>query len=149
MSFFVNDKFEAGDLIVNVGLRYEAINQANVDLKNYDNPPLDKNATIVAADHKDYGFKDMPTQTYLLPRIGLGFPISDQSTFHLNYGKYVQMAPMNRLYRSRGSGASSWGLEPVRETKFEMGYGTLIGDLASLDFTVFSRNPQGQISRDV
>ncbi|HJL71709.1 MAG TPA: TonB-dependent receptor, partial [Candidatus Poseidoniia archaeon] len=149
MSFFVNDKFEAGDLIVNVGLRYEAINQANVDLKNYDNPPLDKNATIVAADHAEYGFKDMPTQTYLLPRIGLGFPISDQSTFHLNYGKYVQMAPMNRLYRSRGSGASSWGLEPVRETKFEMGYGTLIGDLASLDFTVFSRNPQGQISRDV
>jgi hypothetical protein len=149
MSFYVNDKFEAGDLIVNVGLRYEAINQANVDLLDYDNPPLDKNATIVAADHAEYGFKDMSTQTYLLPRIGLGFPISDQSTFHLNYGKYVQMAPMNRLYRSRGSGASSWGLEPVRETKFEMGYGTLIGDLASLDITVFSRNPQGQVSRDI
>ena len=149
MSFYVNDKFEAGDLIVNVGLRYEAINQANVDLKDYDNPPLDKNATIVAADHAQYGFKDMPTQNYLLPRSGIGFTISDQSTFHLNDGKYVQMAPMNRLYRSRGSGASSWGLDPVRETKFEMGYGTLIGDLASLDLTVFARNPQGQISRDV
>ncbi|MBC8344741.1 MAG: TonB-dependent receptor [Candidatus Marinimicrobia bacterium] len=149
MSFYVNDKFEAGDLIVNVGLRYEAINQANVDLMDYNNPPLDKNYTIVAADHATMGFKDMPTQTYLLPRIGLGFPITDRSTFHLNYGRYVQMAPMSRLYRSRGSGTSSWGLKPVRETKFEMGYGTLIGDLASVDITVFARNPQDQISRDI
>ncbi len=149
MSFYVNDKFEAGDLIVNVGLRYEAINQANKDLRDYDNPPLDKNYTIVAADHPTMGFKDMPTQTYLLPRIGLGFPITDRSNFHLNYGRYVQMAPMSRLYRSRGSGTSSWGLKPVRETKFEMGYGTLIGDVASVDITVFARNPQDQISRDV
>ena len=150
MSFYVNDKFEAGDLIVNVGLRYEAINQANVDLKDYDNPPLDRNYTIVAADHSEYGFKDMPTQSYLMPRVALGFPISDKSTFRLNYGKYVQMAPMSYLYRSRGSGASSWGLKPVRETKFEVGYGTLLGDgLASLDLTVFTRNPQDQISRDV
>ncbi len=149
MSFYVNDKFEAGDLIVNVGLRYEAINQANKDLMDYDNPPLDKNYTIVAADHATMGFKDMPTQTYLLPRIGLGFPITDRSNFHLNYGRYVQMAPMSRLYRSRGSGTSSWGLKPVRETKFEMGYGTLIGDVASVDITVFARNPQDQISRDV
>ena len=149
MSFYVNDKFEAGDLIVNVGLRYEAINQANKDLMDYDNPPLDKNYTIVAADHATMGFKDMPTQTYLLPRIGLGFPITDRSNFHLNYGRYVQMAPMSRLYRSRGSGTSSWGLKPVRETKFEMGYGTLIGDVASVDITVFARNPQDQISRDI
>ncbi|MDD9880322.1 MAG: TonB-dependent receptor [Candidatus Marinimicrobia bacterium] len=148
MSFYVNDKFEAGDLIVNVGLRYEAINQANKDLKDYNNPPLDKNATIVGAEHPDYGFKDMITQSYFLPRIGLGFPISDRSTFHLNYGKYVQMAPMNQLYRSRGSGRSSWGLKPVRETKFEIGYGTLIGDVASIDVTLFSRNPQDQIGED-
>jgi hypothetical protein len=148
MSFYINDKFEAGDLIVNAGLRYEAINQANVDLKDYNNAPLDKNATIVAADHAEYGFKDMPTQSYLMPRIGLGFPISDKSTFHLNYGRYVQMAPMSQLYRSRGSGTSSWGLEPVKETKFEVGYGTLIGEIASLDITVFSRNPQDQVSRD-
>ena len=148
MAFYVNDKFEAGDLIVNVGLRYEAINQANKDLKNYDNPPLDKNATIVAPDHPEYGFKDMPTQSYLLPRIGLGFPISDRSTFRLNYGKYVQMAPMSQLYRSRGSGRSSWGLTPVRETKFEVGFGTLIGDVASVDLTVFTRNPQDQIGED-
>ena len=47
-SAFINDKFEAGDLIVNVGLRYEAINQANKDLKDYNNPPIDKNGTIVA-----------------------------------------------------------------------------------------------------
>ena len=148
LSFYVNDKFEAGDLIVNVGLRYEAINQANKDLKDYNNPPLDKNATIVAADDPNYGFKDMPTQSYLMPRVGLGFPISDKSTFHLNYGKYVQMAPMGYLYRSRGSGGSSWGLLPTRETKFEVGYGTLIGDFASVDLTVFTRNPQDQIGED-
>jgi hypothetical protein len=147
-SFYINDKFEAGDLIVNAGLRYEAIDQANVDLIDYDNPPLNKNATIVAADDPNFGFKPMATQSYLMPRIGLGFPISDKSTFHLNYGKYVQMAPMSQLYRSRGNGTSSWGLKPIRETKFEIGYGTLIGDVASLDITVFSRNPQDQISRD-
>jgi len=147
-SAYINDKFEAGDLIVNVGLRYEAINQANKDVMDYDNPPIDKNATIVGADHPDYGFKDMPTQSYLMPRIGLGFPLSDKSQFHLNYGKYVQMAPMGYLYRSRGSGQSSWGLKPVRETKFEIGYGTLIGDVAALDITVFTRNPKDQIGED-
>ena len=30
---YVNDKFEAGDLIVNAGLRYEAINQLILILK--------------------------------------------------------------------------------------------------------------------
>ena len=147
-SMYVNDKFEAGDLIVNAGVRYEAINQANVELKDFNNPPLDRNYRIVAADDPNYGFKDMATQTYLLPRIGLGFPISDQSSFRLNYGKYVQMAPMNRLYRSRASGTSSWGLLPTRETKFEVGYGTLLGDVASVDITVFTRNPEDQVSRD-
>ena len=125
-SMYVNDKFEAGDLIVNAGLRYEAINQANLDLKDWNNPPIDRNYEIVDPFHPQYGYKDMPTQTYLLPRLGLGFPISDQSSFKLNYGKYVQMAPMNRLYRSRASGWSSWGLLPTRETKFEVGYGTLL-----------------------
>ena len=148
-SMYVNDKFEAGDLIVNAGLRYEAINQANLDLKDWNNPPIDRNYEIVDPFHPQYGYKDMPTQTYLLPRIGLGFPISDKSSFKLNYGKYVQMAPMNRLYRSRASGWSSWGLLPTRETKFEVGYGTLIGDVASIDLTVFTRNPEDQISRDV
>ncbi|MFL3026376.1 MAG: carboxypeptidase regulatory-like domain-containing protein [Candidatus Neomarinimicrobiota bacterium] len=148
-SMYVNDKFEAGDLIVNAGLRYEAINQANLDLKDFDNPPIDRNYEIVDAWHPQYGYKEMPTQTYILPRLGLGFPISDQATFHLNYGKYVQMAPMNRLYRSRASGWSSWGLLPTRETKFEIGYGTLIGDVASVDLTVFTRNPEDQVSRDV
>jgi hypothetical protein len=147
-SAYINDKFEAGDLVVNVGLRYEAINQANVDLIDYSNPPIDKNGTIVAASDPKFGFKDMPTQNYLMPRIGLGFPLSDRSQFHLNYGKYVQMAPMGYLYRSRGSGQNSWGLKPVRETKFEIGYGTLIGDVASLDVTVFTRNPQDQIGED-
>ena len=149
MAFYLNDKFEAGDLVVNAGIRYEAINQANVDLKDYDNPPLDKNYAIVAAEDPKYGFKEMPTQSYILPRLGLGFPITDVASFHLNYGRYVQMAPMYRLYRSRGSGYSSWGLKPTQETKFEMGYGTLIGDVASLDLTVFARNPKDQISRDV
>ena len=148
-SMYVNDKFEAGDLIVNAGLRYEAINQANLDLKDWNNPPIDRNYEIVDPFHPQYGYKDMPTQTYLLPRLGLGFPISDQSSFKLNYGKYVQMAPMNRLYRSRASGWSSWGLLPTRETKFEVGYGTLIGDVASIDLTVFTRNPEDQVSRDV
>jgi len=148
-SMYVNDKFEAGDLIVNAGLRYEAINQANLDLKDFDNPPLDRNYEIVDPFNEQYGFKDMPTQTYLLPRLGLGFPISDQASFRLNYGKYVQMAPMNQLYRSRASGWSSWGLLPTRETKFEIGYGTLIGDVASIDLTVFTRNPEDQVSRDV
>jgi len=149
VSFYVNDKFETGDLIVNLGLRYESIDQANIDLKDYANPPLDRNYTIVAADDPTYGFKPMPSQSYLLPRIGLGFPISDRATFHLNYGRYVQMAPMSYLYRSRGSGISSWGLEPVKEDKFEIGYGQLIGDIASVDITVFSRNPYDQVSRDL
>ncbi len=149
MAFYINDKFEAGDLIVNLGLRYESINQANVDLKDYANPPLDRNYTIVAAEDANYGFKDMPAQSYLLPRIGLGFPITDRATFHLNYGRYVQMAPMGYLYRSRGSGISSWGLEPVKEDKFEIGYGQLIGNFASIDITVFSRNPYDQVARDL
>ena len=79
-SMYVNDKFEAGDLIVNAGLRYEAINQANLDLKDFDNPPIDRNYEIVDPFHPQYGYKEMPTQTYILPRLGLGFPISDQAT---------------------------------------------------------------------
>jgi outer membrane receptor protein involved in Fe transport len=130
MAFFIQDKFELKDLILNVGFRYDMIDGKNQVF----NPETGGNTNIVitnantiaeqvyATDKNDNGVldpkeytSDAPTDddatgkphqinatstTQISPRIGIAFPVTDKTVFHAQYGRYLQNPELSRQYIS-------------------------------------------------
>ncbi|NOZ07999.1 MAG: TonB-dependent receptor [FCB group bacterium] len=139
---YVNDKIELEDMILNVGLRYDYFNsntQAAADWNDIwiTNGRIDRDLS---------NFKDVKAQTYISPRIGFSFPVTDRTKFHSQYGKYIQQPILDRLYLadSRLAANLSQGnmtvspnpsLKPERTTQYEVGFTQQLGSYAALDIT--------------
>ncbi|MCU0645572.1 MAG: TonB-dependent receptor, partial [bacterium] len=86
-ALYFQDKMEFEGLIANVGLRfdfYDLNTQYFLD-KFY---PL-RDPKLV---------KETELYTRLQPRIGISFPVSEYSVFHLNYGTFTQRPNFNQLF---------------------------------------------------
>ena len=129
-AFFVQDKFEVSDLIVNIGMRYDHVDPANKVF----NPATGGNQNIIitdagtlaetvyytdldgdgAGDPMEYMYSeptaddtkgklhqvDVPVSAQWSPRIGLAFPVTDKTVFHATYGKYLMPVKFDYLYIS-------------------------------------------------
>lgn len=114
---YLQDKMEFQGMILNVGLRYDyyAPNRdwfATRDLFNLSvNPDYDR-ALDPDGDQIDtdgdikYSYQnvlDKPREAarsyhMLSPRLGVSFPIADNSVLHFNYGHFYQMPPLDRMF---------------------------------------------------
>ena len=152
-AFYINDKIEKDDLVVNAGIRVDAYNMDDFALDDVLNPPFEAADFTVDAE----GLLESETKVVIQPRLGLGFPISDQAVFHLQYGKFVQMPDLNRAFNGRAilslhmggqnfiPNPTGFALEPVVTEQFEVGFGYQLGNVAALDATVFAKNTTGQL----
>jgi len=153
LSFYVNDKIEKDDLVVNAGIRVDSYNMDDWVMVDPDNPGYDESGASFLEDQ----LTDASTHTVIQPRLGLGFPVSDKAVFHLQYGKFVQMPDMAQAFKSRSQLAlylggqnfinnpSGFDLDPVVTEQFEVGFGYQLGNIAALDMTVFAKNTTGQL----
>ncbi len=129
-AFYLQDKYEIEDLILNIGARYDYIDAAN-HIWNEEtggsqniviNTVGQLAATVYATDIDENGVLDpveyrhsmptledstgrsqrvaAPTRSMISPRIGLAFPVTDRTVFHAQYGKYFQLPDLNRLFLS-------------------------------------------------
>jgi len=148
---YINDRIEMTDLIVNAGLRVDAL---YLDGWSFSNPSeLGYDATNFTLNSVKKG----NVFTYLEPRIGFSFPASERTVFHLQYGKYVQAPPLYALYRSRASAVYifqggryftnpvGFNIEPVRTTQYEIGISQQFSEVAAFDVTGFFKNITGQL----
>jgi hypothetical protein len=76
-SFYVNDKYEAGDVVISLGVRVDQFNMDDWKLNDPLNPPWDELNKSVYAD----GISDSDTKTEIQPRLGMAFPVSDEIVF--------------------------------------------------------------------
>ena len=135
-SFYAQSKFEAFDLIFNLGLRFDMFNPDGKVLSDPSDPniivPLrpsnqfnDLNGNGVfdpqlgetiktIADRESYWYKDATTKYQLSPRVGLAFPISDKGVIHFSYGHFFQLPSYEYLYTNPefelGVGSGNQGL---------------------------------------
>lgn len=171
---YLNDKIEMKDLILNLGLRYDYINPNNLSFYDPAQIVLDSLQQIAYNIYKDDKGKytsPMPTPSdsigrkqmveskkysILSPRLGLAFPVTDQTVFHAQYGKYVQQPELNRMFVSFLRFAANLGqgnftitgnpdLEPVKTTAYEIGFKQQLGNNASIDMTTFYKQLTGYI----
>jgi hypothetical protein len=152
-SFYVNDKYEAGDVVVSAGVRVDQFNNDDWKMTNPTNPPWDESNQGVYADSIDAS----DTKTSIQPRLGLAFPVSDKTVFHLQYGRYAQMPELRRPWAATRYMHLVWGgqnytpdpmgfdLDPIETTQYEVGLSYQFIADAAIDMTAFAKNTTGQI----
>jgi len=151
-AFYVQSKFEAFDLIFNLGARFDVFSPDGVVLTdptdpNINNPLNPSNQAKTLAEREQYWYKDASVKYQVSPRIGLAFPITDKGVLHFSYGHFFQLPQYEYLYTNPefelGVGSGNQGLfgyadlNPQKTVKGEIGIQQQLGDDIAIDVTVF------------
>ena len=158
---YIQDKIEYKDLIINVGLRYDYINVDNQQLINPERPEetfvKDDKTLIGDANGNPVGLVDVPSFSAVSPRLGFSFPVTDQTVFHAQYGKFVQQTRLRDIYQGWYATSNNlsggffipapvgFNVRPTRTTQYELGFTQQIGDFASFDITGYYKDIQDQV----
>ncbi len=117
-AFYLQDKMEFESMILNMGIRYDLYDGnrkwftkdsyvLNPSLDPEYRPGLDKdNDGIDSLGHNKWDFQnvlDKPRERVdpmhsFNPRLGISFPITDNSVFHFSYGHFYQVPAINAQY---------------------------------------------------
>ena len=139
---YVQDKIELEDLTLNIGMRFDSFDFGSEAPESWDDLHL-LNGRI---DHDASGYKKVDPYTYISPRVGMSFPVTDQTVLHAQYGKFVQHPILNRLYLSDSELAANLtqgnmtvspngSLKPEKTTQYELGFAQQLGNVAAIDIT--------------
>lgn len=150
-SAYLQDKFETGDLIINAGLRFDYMDMDSWSFEDPTDPEFDETTHIpVLSDKKT-------THTFITPRLGFAFPVTDRTVFHMQYGKFVQSPSLDVAYTGVHDAASqliggsaflnpiAYDPEPIRTTQYEIGFSQQFTDFAAFDITAFYKDIKGQL----
>ncbi len=155
-AFYALDKIELEDLVLNIGLRYDYI---NTNSKEFINPGNIKFTPEGLIDYTPNNVRDVPASTTVSPRIGFSFPVSDQTVFYAQYGKFVQQSRLRNIYlglatvssQIKGGYAVSspvgFGLRPERTTQYDFGFRQQIGENLAFDIGAFYKDISDEIQQ--
>ncbi|MFH2037023.1 MAG: TonB-dependent receptor, partial [Candidatus Zixiibacteriota bacterium] len=154
LGLFLQDRFEWRGLVINAGIRFDYFDYQALKIKDLANPLDPDNATgLDTLDVDD--LEDSEVFTRFSPRLGIGFPISDKTQFHINYGKMYQRPNLEDLYvgydffaaRVKDGGYyfpfPSPNLEPEQTTQYEVGITHQLGMNTAFGITAYYKDVQG------
>ena len=97
-SLYAKGKYERLGMVLNAGLRWDYLTPATDALRSELSPLDPTNVGDKSLQPSDLE----PSKAYnrLSPRLGVGFPVSDQTLLHVNYGKFYQQPDLQDLYVS-------------------------------------------------
>jgi hypothetical protein len=152
-SFYVQDKLEFKDLIINAGLRFDYFDSDDNTLANRANFGVDLETGLV----EDDAWVEKDPTMQISPRLGISFPITERTVFYAQYGKFIQMPELNDIYYNANQFArqiirggfyyitpTGYGADPMRTTQYEVGFRQAIGEVAAIDISGFYKNVIGQ-----
>lgn len=131
-SLYAQGKYERLGLVLNMGLRWDYLTPSTNALRS-ESLPLDPDATGTDSRLQETDLQESKVYQRLSPRIGVGFPVSDQTLLHVNYGKFFQQPNLQDLYvsyaflehkiRTGGYfvGFGNPNLKPEQTTAYELG----------------------------
>lgn len=155
LGVYVQDRIEYNDLIINVGVRYDRIDIDNWIPIDLTRPELTWNKQT--QDIIPTGLVETEASDYVSPRLGFSFPVTDQTVFHAQWGKFVQQSRLRDIYQginATGSNLSGgffipapvgFDVQPTKTTQYEVGFTQQIGEFASVDITGFYKDIKDQI----
>jgi hypothetical protein len=150
---YLQDRFELDDLVLNLGVRFDYFDSKQDILKDEELPFAFGDPNIF--DPGD--FKQKEAEFYVSPRLGIGFPVTESTVFHAQYGKFVQqpnlidvittIASLNSLTTDANFGVNTGHVDSEITTQYEVGFRQVLGDnMAALNITAFYKNIEGLIN---
>ena len=97
-SFYFRDKMEYGEMIANLGFRYDFYIQAN-EIKTVD---------FQTENLTDKDLAD--SQNKFSPRVAFSFPVSDKAKLYFNYGHFFQLPELSKFYRRPTQASNAFGI---------------------------------------
>ncbi len=97
---YLQDKLELQDLVLNVGVRMDYFDIKSHEFVNpalpFGDPNNPNNLDLNKYDIGDFKIKDVEIE--YSPRIGIGFPVTESTVFHAQYGRFIQLPELNLMY---------------------------------------------------
>ncbi len=153
---YLQDRFELDDLVLNVGLRMDYIDTRTDILKD---PSLPFAGGSNPNDFDDGDFVEKESELEFSPRIGLGFPVTETTVFHAQYGRFIQIPALTDLYTGPFDLDQFISFDPQyvqdgtiksEETiQYEVGFRQLLGENAAMNVTLFYKNIRGLVNRQL
>ncbi|HEU4725909.1 MAG TPA: TonB-dependent receptor [Candidatus Eisenbacteria bacterium] len=149
-SLYVQGKYERLGLVLNGGLRWDYLTPNTKSLRS-ESTPLDPDAGIDSR-LQETDLQDSKVYNRLSPRLGVGFPVSDQTLIHVNYGKFFQQPNLQDLYvsyaflehkiRTGGYfvGFGNPNLKPEQTTAYELGLTHTPTDRSRIQATAYYKD---------
>ena len=154
-ALYVQNKLEFQGMVANLGLRYDFY---DFEKKYYSdifsplrNPEYNPDPSIPYNKREPYYDIDKALQTNsktfttIQPRIGLAYPVSEETVVHVNYGTFTQRPDFTKIYdnyitQSLGDKSESFTvsrlgnprLRPEKTTAYDLGFVKYITSLSSV-----------------
>ena len=150
-AIYLRDKVDFSDLTVNAGIRMDYLD-VNTDILKDPKVLLSSNGDLLS----DEAYKKSTGEIYFSPRLGFSFPVTDKTIFVAQYGKFIQMPPLDYLYinklafkyffaNSVQNVAENSALTPEKLTSYEFGFKQAVGDYLNMGITAYYKETKDQI----
>ncbi len=164
MSAYIQDKIEYNDLILNLGLRYDHVDPNAWMFKelaaDFDENGVYTEGTGMFGGNSQFDnsdTKESEAYSFISPRMGFSFPVTDRTVFHGNYGMFYQRPNLQDLYLSpfflntfvtNGgyfTAIENPNLRPSKTTSYEMGLKQMVSDFLALNLSVFYKETEDNV----
>lgn len=152
-AYFLQTKLELdNNLVVKTGFRYELYETGEDYIIN--------TRQQVEAIGRDDNLTSASIKTYLSPRIGVSFPISETGAFRVAYGHFTQMPAYNQLFKNPVNETTNLGrlsqtevgnpnLDPERTIKYEMGLQQQVSNFMGVDVNLYYKNVRNLLGLEI
>ncbi len=153
---FVQDKIEVEDMIINVGLRLEHFNS---NVSYYEDPgqavqlhsAIQANGNPLIGAWTTEGMITSETKTYVLPRVGISYPLSDTGVFRFSYGHFYQYPTYQEMYSHIHGPISQdyYGnpnLDAQKSVQYEAGFEQGLTDIMAISVTGYYKDSTDVLS---
>ncbi|MBL7013702.1 MAG: TonB-dependent receptor [Candidatus Marinimicrobia bacterium] len=149
-SFYIQDKIELDFLIFNLGLRWDYVDpQASMwqDINRFVEWDSTNNVWAPAE------LTPAPAQSNWSPRIGLAYPVTDNTVFHFSYGHFFQTPTFDAMtYNAKKDVSSALPLvgnpnvSAQKTIAFETGLKQALSNNLAMEFSIWSKDIRDLLS---
>jgi len=146
LSFYVQDKMEFEEMVINFGMRYDNLDPNAVYPSQRRNPG---GQLTFEDESKNSTYLDADVKSQWSPRFGLSYMLGESAVLHFSYGHFVQMPPFERMYQrsnflvEQTNFATEMGnaqLNPERTVSYEIGLWQELMEGMGLEVSLFYKD---------
>jgi hypothetical protein len=148
-SVYVQDKMEYAGLIINLGLRLDALDITGADYANYFLPVQDTKDAAGGDVRVPIRGDNADIKWFFSPRLGVSHPISDNAAMYFSFSRQQQSQPFSRLYTNYNDfGNPSLPVitrvdqDPIQSTNYDLGVQWAFIEGYGLDVNAYYRDIQ-------